>query len=152
MLFLTMPYAYVLDNSSCERARVQTLSVTADPYVMDVIPQGATAAYASPELLESLQMQFVGQDSPSALQINGSAADWWSSGVVVYEVLTGELPFDGVRAYDVSSEFMGESVTTSFSLLCQPVLKVSMHVFPTAFMLCVHARFSMFADAHAVAA
>jgi len=61
--------------------------------VLDVIPQGATAAYAAPELLLSLQLQFEGQDISAGVLINGPSADWWAVGCVLIEILTGEVPF-----------------------------------------------------------
>lgn len=66
----------------------------ADAQAADIQPQGATALYAAPELLRSLQVQYEGALSrqPGVL-INGCAADWWATGVVLYKLLTGELPF-----------------------------------------------------------
>ncbi len=60
-----------------------------------MVPQGATSAYAAPEVLRSLQYQFEG--SPyweDGVEINGPSADFWAVGMVLYELLTGELPFD----------------------------------------------------------
>ncbi len=62
--------------------------------MLDVNPQGATAAYAAPELLLSLQRQFEGEDISAEVLINGPSADWWAVGCVLFEILTGEVPFN----------------------------------------------------------
>ena len=66
-----------------------------DPGALDVLPQGATAPYAAPELLRALQLQFEGADEAEGMLVNGPSADWWATGVVLFELLTGELPFNG---------------------------------------------------------
>ncbi len=73
--------------------------LSADVTVLDVNPQGATPAYAAPELLRSLQLhcQGAGPADPGLL-INGPSADWWAVGIVLFELLTGELPFRGKAA------------------------------------------------------
>ena len=73
-------------------------SLVADPGALDVLPQGATAPYAAPELLRSLQLQFEGADESPKNLVNGPSADWWATGVVLFELLTGELPFSGKGA------------------------------------------------------
>ena len=62
--------------------------------MLDVIPRGATAPYAAPELLRSLRLQSEGACVPY-VGINGPSADFWAVGVVLYELLTGEMPFTG---------------------------------------------------------
>ena len=62
---------------------------------LDVMPQGATTAYAVPEVLYSLQLQFDPQVRRDQVQeylwINRTSADWWSLDVVLFELLTGSL-------------------------------------------------------------
>lgn len=64
-----------------------------DLKITDVRPAGATTAYASPEQLRSLQAQFEGDEDHEDILINGYASDNFSLRVVLYEMLTGKLPF-----------------------------------------------------------
>lgn len=64
-----------------------------DLHIRDVKPVGATTPYASPEQLRSLQFHFEGSNNDDDLLINGHMSDQYSADVVLYELLTGELPF-----------------------------------------------------------
>ena len=75
---------------------------TADTSERDVIPSGGAMLCASPELLRSLLLKIEGGCNDDELMISGSPCDIWSSAVMFYEYLTGELPFlpeaDSVQA------------------------------------------------------
>jgi len=73
------------------------LCPSADPTVLDLHPQGATPAYAAPEVLRSLQQQYEGAEWDDTL-VNGPSADWWSVGVVLFSLLTGDMPFSDERS------------------------------------------------------
>lgn len=50
-----------------------------DKSIKDVKPPGATAPYASPEVLRSLKLQFEGsEDDEEGVMVNGCIADMWS--------------------------------------------------------------------------
>ena len=77
----------------------KVLCLPADVTALDINPQGATPAYAAPELLRSLQLHRQGAEpADPGLLINGPSADWWAISIVLFELLTGELPFCGKAA------------------------------------------------------
>ena len=101
---------------------------------MDVIPHGATAAYAAPEVLESLQLQFKGADPcwEGGVTMNGASADFWSVGVVLYKLLTGELPFSieskgSVGLLGISQLCFTDKVTKTLLISHAPEMVSSQH-------------------------
>ncbi|KAL3153761.1 Serine/threonine-protein kinase brsk1 [Trebouxia sp. C0010 RCD-2024] len=69
-------------------------SLVVDVSIKDVVPTGATAPYASPEVLHSLKLQFQGaQNDEEGIMINGCLADMWACGCILYQMLTGAKPF-----------------------------------------------------------
>jgi eukaryotic-like serine/threonine-protein kinase len=67
------------------------LSATA----VDLTAAGGTLPYMAPELLRG--------------QAADTRTDFWSFGVLLYEMLTGQLPFAGETAYEVGSAILNES-------------------------------------------
>ena len=57
-----------------------------------VDPMGANSLFAAPEVLDSMlsrcEPSFAG-----CLLVNGSAADVWSAGIIIFEALTSDVPF-----------------------------------------------------------
>ena len=73
--------------------------------VLKVRPRGYTTSYAPPEVLTLVVAQTSsGQRQGDGYIENGSAADVWSSAVVLYQLLTSTLPFDAPTEVNKSPE------------------------------------------------
>ena len=92
--------------------------------IRDVKPPGTTILYAAPEVLMSLSLRCGGEpDDKSNLMVNGCAADMWSFGCVMYELLTGTKPFlpADIGPSWAHSSMASDSQTTFYD--CEAVLE-----------------------------
>ena len=62
-------------------------------YVLDTEPGGCSKLFAPSEQIRSLQLDLEGYRGHPEMKINGPAADQWACGIVMFQLLTGELPF-----------------------------------------------------------
>ena len=62
-------------------------------YVLNTNPYGCSIYFSPSEQLRSYQLFQEGYDTHPEMMINGPAADFWAAGVVLFQLLTGELPF-----------------------------------------------------------
>ena len=69
------------------------LCLFADEDSINVSPSGACIAYSPPEVLQSLLLRLEGTRDKRRLYVCGPACDIWSTAVVLFQYLTGELPF-----------------------------------------------------------
>ena len=74
-----------------------------DVDISDVKPAGATCGYAAPEQLRALQLYYQGEGDDDDAFVNGPACDMYAAGVVLYEMLTGELPFEPDDDFEVEA-------------------------------------------------
>ena len=87
--------------------------------VRDILPRGATVDFAAPEVLQSVNDYCAMLPPEHRLQVEGAKADMYSAGVLLYQMLTGVLPFEAgdMNMSDIKvPNSVPESLTRLFTL------------------------------------
>ena len=137
-----------LHNRPCKHKSLEWS--LADFEVQDVAPQGMTYCYASPEQTRSVATPS-SQKTPQPCKISGAAADMWSAGVVLFEMLTGELPFNPYQPPDTVTVAKGKEICHStflkiFSAWVSMLMQNCLHILVMRIenLTCLNCKYAAF--------